>query len=49
VSGRGEDPKSLDVIEAFQGWGSLGRDRDLPELTPRLKSGLGEAKFWEDP
>ena len=49
MSGRGEDPKSLDVIEAFQGWGSLGRDRDLPELTSCPRSGLGEVEFREDP
>jgi hypothetical protein len=34
---------------ASQGWGSLGRDEDLPEITPRPKSGSGEAEFWEDP
>jgi hypothetical protein len=34
---------------ASQGRGSLGRDRDLPELTPHTKSGSGEAEFWEDP
>jgi hypothetical protein len=34
---------------ASQGWGSLGRDGDLPKLTPHLKSGSGEAEFWVDP
>jgi hypothetical protein len=34
---------------ASMGSGSLGRDGDLPELTPCLRSSSGEVVFWEDP
>jgi hypothetical protein len=34
---------------AVLGRGSLGRDRDSPELTSCPRQASSEAEFWEDP
>jgi hypothetical protein len=47
-------PSRLRWDRARQTWlpmggGGLGRDEDLPKLTPHPKSGSGEVEFWVDP